>query len=94
MAGILKGIVDAAKPNLATFIRYAKVELTPPSPRDIPAITSGLKNIISSAKTGKWKTVTVREAWLNTLITVEVFCWFYVGEVIGKRHLVGYEVQV
>lgn len=48
--------------------------------------------MISGAKSGAWKNVTVREAWLNTLVTVEVLCWFYVGEVIGKRHFVGYDV--
>lgn len=49
-----------AKPNLATFVKYAKVELTPPSPGDIPAITNGIKNIISGAKSGKWKSLTVK----------------------------------
>jgi len=36
--------------------------------------------------------VTVAEAWLNVLVTVEVITWFYMGEVIGRRHLVGYKV--
>ncbi|CAH1407755.1 unnamed protein product [Nezara viridula] len=94
MAAVLKGIVNTVKPNLATFVKYAKVELTPPSPKDIPAVASGIKNILSSAKTGKWKNITVREAWLNTLVTVEVFCWFYVGECIGKRSIVGYKIEV
>ncbi|XP_014285636.1 ATP synthase subunit g, mitochondrial isoform X2 [Halyomorpha halys] len=94
MAAILRGISNTVKPNLAIFVKYAKVELTPPSPKDIPAITGGIKNILSAAKTGKWKTITVREAWLNTLVTMEVLCWFYVGECIGKRSIVGYKVEV
>jgi F-type H+-transporting ATPase subunit g len=36
------------------------VELTPPSPADIPKITQGIQNIMSSAATGKWKTVPVK----------------------------------
>lgn len=73
-------------------MRYAKVELTPPSPADIPAIRNGLGKIVSGVRTGAWKQMTVREAWLNTLVTAEIFFWFYAGEVIGKRHLVGYKV--
>ena len=64
----------------------------PPTPADIPQIRSGIAKLISGARTGKWKQTPVREAWLNTLVTVEVLCWFFVGECIGKRHIVGYDV--
>ncbi|XP_012266910.2 ATP synthase subunit g, mitochondrial [Athalia rosae] len=91
-ASLLKVGVALAKPKLAVFQQYAMVELTPPKFSDIPAIRAGIKNILSSAKNGSYRNLTVREAWLNTLVTVEVLCWFYVGEVIGKRHIVGYDV--
>ncbi|XP_067010080.1 ATP synthase subunit g, mitochondrial [Anabrus simplex] len=87
-----KNMMEAAKPRLETFVKYAKVELVPPTPGDIPAIRSGIGKLLSGARTGRWKNVTVKEAWLNTLVTVEVLCWFFVGECIGKRHLVGYNV--
>lgn len=77
---------------MQTFLKYAKVELVPPSPADIPQIRAGIGKIISGARTGAWKQTPVREAWLNTLVTVEVICWFFVGECIGKRHIVGYKV--
>ena len=73
-------------------LRYAKVEMVPPNPTEFGEVARGIKNIIVGAKTGRWRQLTVREAWLNTLITVEVICWFYVGECIGKRSLVGYQV--
>lgn len=81
-----------AKPKFNVFLRYAKVELTPPSPGDIPQIRNGIAKIVSGARTGAWKNLTVREAWLNTLIAMEVTFWFYAGECIGKRHIVGYKV--
>lgn len=81
-----------AQPKFELFLKYAKVELTPPTPRDIPAIRQGIGKLIQGAKSGKWREVTVREGWLNTLVTMEVLFWFYVGECIGKRHLVGYKV--
>ena len=81
-----------ARPKFDVFLKYAKVELTPPTPGDIPANRDGIGRIISGAKNGTWKNLKVKEAWLNTLVTVEVLCWFYVGECIGKRHIVGYKV--
>lgn len=53
---------------------------------------AGFGNLIRGARTGAWRKLTVKEAWLNTLVTVEVLCWFFVGEVIGKRHVRGYDV--
>jgi len=65
------------------------IELSPPTPAELPrAFKDGLKLFTKS----NWREVTVREAWLNTLITVEVVCWFFVGEVIGKGTLIGYQV--
>jgi F-type H+-transporting ATPase subunit g len=34
----------------------------------------------------------VKQAALNTLVAVEVGCWFYVGEIIGRASLIGYSV--
>ncbi|XP_017771173.1 PREDICTED: ATP synthase subunit g, mitochondrial-like [Nicrophorus vespilloides] len=91
-AGKLDQLWVVAKPKLLLFLKYAKVELVPPSPLDIPKIMKDVSAGIKSFKSGSWKETPVREAWLNTLVTVEVFCWFYVGECIGKRHIVGYDV--
>lgn len=85
-------LLTQAKPKFGTFLRYAKVELTPPSPADLPAIKNGIVKLVSGARTGAWKNLTVKEATINSLIAMEVCFWFYVGEVIGKRHLVGYNV--
>uniref|UniRef100_A0A224Y309 ATP synthase subunit g n=1 Tax=Panstrongylus lignarius TaxID=156445 RepID=A0A224Y309_9HEMI len=94
MQAVLKKVIETVKPNLATFVKYAKVELVPPSPGEISGISNGIKNIITSAKTGKWKQLTVREAWLNLLVATEVTCWFYIGECIGKWNLIGYKINV
>uniref|UniRef100_A0A0K8TQ25 ATP synthase subunit g n=1 Tax=Tabanus bromius TaxID=304241 RepID=A0A0K8TQ25_TABBR len=91
-SALLSNLLTQARPKFQVFLKYAKVELTPPSPGDIPAIRDGIGKLITGARTGAWKQVTVREAWLNTLVTAEVLFWFYVGECIGKRHLVGYKV--
>lgn len=85
-------MISQAKPKFAVFMKYAVVELTPPSPTELPAIKNGIVKLMSGAKTGAWKNLTVREAWLNTLVAAEICFWFYAGECIGKRHLVGYKV--
>ncbi|KAB0374307.1 hypothetical protein FD755_014563 [Muntiacus reevesi] len=71
--------VTYSKPRLATFWYYAKVKLVPPTPAETPSAIQSLKKIINSAKTGSFKQPTV---WM----------WFYVGEIIGKRGIIGYDV--
>ena len=89
---LVKAAVTYSKPRLATFWYYAKVKLVPPTPAEIPIAIQSLKNIINSAKTGNFKQLTVKEALLNGLVATEVWMWFYVGEIIGKRGIVGYDV--
>ena len=84
--------VTYSKPRLATFWHYAKVELVPSTPGEIPTAIQSVKKIIQSAKTGSFKHLTVKEAVLNGLVATEVWMWFYIGEIIGKRGIVGYEV--
>ncbi|KAK9507502.1 hypothetical protein O3M35_007344 [Rhynocoris fuscipes] len=94
MANILRGVMASVQPNLKTFVKYARVELVPPSPSEIGGAARGIGNIISSAKSGKWKQLTVKQAWLNLLVATEVTCWFFIGECIGKRSFIGYKIDV
>ncbi|XP_050538446.1 ATP synthase subunit g, mitochondrial-like [Daktulosphaira vitifoliae] len=87
-------LVTVARPNLQTFVKYAKVELTPPKLSDLPEIKSEISKIIQTARTGRWKNLTVKEATVKSLVAVEVLMWFYVGEVIGKRSLIGYDIKL
>merc|ERR1712226_1403636 len=74
-------------------VKVRKAELMPPSPAEIPAAIGGAANLVKSAMTFKWANLTMREAWLNTLVAVEVGCWFFIGECIGKGSLVAYKVN-
>merc|ERR1712198_387785 len=87
-----KAAVDSATPKMNTFIRYARVELVPPTPAELGAVSQGFGQIVKSAQTGAWKKLTVKEASLNALVAVEVMCWFFIGECLGKGTLVGYQV--
>ncbi|KAK1336408.1 hypothetical protein QTO34_004215 [Cnephaeus nilssonii] len=89
---LVNAAVTYSKPRLATFWHYAKVELIPPTPAEIPTAIQSFKKIVRSAQTGSFKQLTVKEALLNGLVATEVCMWFYVGEIIGKRNIIGYNV--
>lgn len=43
---------------------------------------------------GRFLDVEMREAGRNALVCVEVYCWFIVGEMIGRRSIIGYKVDM
>ncbi|GFR87936.1 ATP synthase subunit g, mitochondrial [Elysia marginata] len=85
-------LVQAGRPRLATAWKYSKAELGPPSLREMGEVQNGISNLVTSYKTGAYKKLTVREAWLNTLIGAEIFFWFIAGECIGKGSIIGYNI--
>ena len=53
-------ITEYAKPRFATFVKYGKVELAPPSPADIPAAVAQAAGVVKSAMTFKFAQLTVK----------------------------------
>lgn len=71
-------------------MRYARVELAPPGPSEFGAVASEANALLAAARNGNYRNVSVKQALINTAIGVEILCWFFVGEVIGKGSLIGY----
>ncbi|KAI9585331.1 hypothetical protein GQX74_001178 [Glossina fuscipes] len=76
-SSMVNNLLAQLRPQMDVFWKYAKVELTPPSPGDIGAIRNGISKLIKGAQSGSYKNLTVREAWLNTLVTMEIILYCF-----------------
>lgn len=84
--------VTSSGPWLATFWHRATAELVPLTPVYISTAIHSLKKIASSSQTGSFKQLTVKEVLLNGLVATELWMWFYVSEISGKRGLTDYNI--
>jgi len=78
------------KPRVVRFGQLASVEMTPPSVGQFKASVEGLKN----ANLGKITDLNVNEFAARGLVVLEVGFWFYIGEMIGRGSIIGYNPDV
>jgi len=89
---LLNTAKELALPRLNTFWRYAKVELSPPSPGELPAAIADISTKLANVQKQSFRNWTVNQTVLNVVVGSEILCWFFIGECIGKGSLVGYQV--
>ena len=51
---------DFAKPRFATFVKYGKTELVPPTPGEIPQAIAQATRLVQSGITFRWTKLSVR----------------------------------
>ncbi|CAH4017083.1 unnamed protein product [Pieris brassicae] len=87
---------NISKSELARKLRVAKgfysLEMAPPTNNEIKQIKNDAKLVKEFFGSGAYKQLTVKQAWLLLLVGTEVGMWFFLGETIGKMHIVGYKV--
>ncbi|XP_037300657.1 probable ATP synthase subunit g 1, mitochondrial isoform X1 [Manduca sexta] len=88
---------DVRKSELARKIEVAKgfyrVEIAPPTTaEEMMKLRTDIRVLIEFMRSGCYRYLTVKQAWLLFLVGTEVTLWFFLGETIGKMHLVGYKV--
>ena len=86
---------------------FDQVELAPPSPAEVPTAIADLSTKIANLQKQSFRGwtvsivivtapskfyVQVNQAVVNTVVGLEVMCWFFIGECIGKGSLAGYQV--
>ncbi|KAI6230337.1 ATPase domain containing protein [Aphelenchoides fujianensis] len=75
-----------------TFKKVCERELAPPMTRDWPAVKKDFAQLLKSIQAKEYKNLTVREFAVYTAVGIEVICWFFVGEMIGRWSPTGYVV--
>ncbi|PAA55024.1 hypothetical protein BOX15_Mlig019424g1 [Macrostomum lignano] len=97
MSALVKSVASAtqsgirsAGPKLSKFWRYARVELKPPTPAEVPQISAEFGKLMQAARRQNWRELTVAQCLVSTGVAVEVACWFFFGEIIGRRSIIGY----
>lgn len=90
---LVKKMIGNAKPRWALFMTYAKAELAPPlAPSELIGAVRAAGHLGQSVIKGRFLLNTTASAATNALILVEIGCWFYLGECIGRGSLIGYNV--
>ncbi|XP_022828609.1 ATP synthase subunit g, mitochondrial-like [Spodoptera litura] len=96
LMGLIKEKAEAAtKSELAKKMKVLKgykVEFSPPRPAELTKLFADLELVQEFFSNKCYNYITVRQAWLLFLVGTEILMWFFLGETIGKRHIVGYKV--
>jgi Mitochondrial ATP synthase g subunit len=66
--------------------------LLPPALDTLPAARAATAGIVSSVRSGAFRAWTVRDVMRGTVLAAECASVFIVGEMIGRRSFIGYDV--
>merc|ERR1712188_140454 len=82
------------KPRFDKFTSLARVEMAAPSRAEFMAEMSKLKEADIAGMPSRFANITLNEIGARGLVVLEVALWFYVGEIIGRGSIVGYNPSV
>ncbi|KAL3088566.1 hypothetical protein niasHT_023184 [Heterodera trifolii] len=97
IANILGVIYRYHEPRLPRYKdilkKVAVRELAPPTPKDWPQIKADYAKLDTVMRTQAYRQFKLKEFLVYSAVFVEVLCWFFVGEIIGRGSLTGYIVR-
>ncbi|KAF8368146.1 hypothetical protein PRIPAC_85975 [Pristionchus pacificus] len=93
LTGVLYRHQAAQWPRRSALLKgvFSK-ELAPPIQAQWPAIKADAKKVLNAIQSGAYRQLTVGEALVYTGVALEITFWFFLGEMIGRRHIFGYLV--
>merc|ERR1712080_717598 len=77
------------KPRFDRWLNLARVEMAPPSIGEVAGAIRKLKDVDVAKMRGRIADTTFNDIGARGLLLVEISLLFYIGEVIGRRSLVG-----
>ncbi|KAG0228200.1 hypothetical protein BGW41_003519 [Actinomortierella wolfii] len=73
---------------------YIKEGMAPPSGAQIEAAKASVLNFAKSARSANtWKNISKEQYLKAGLVAAEAYAFFLVGEIVGRRNFVGYDVK-
>ncbi|KAF9933879.1 hypothetical protein FBU30_004047 [Linnemannia zychae] len=73
---------------------YIREGMAPPSGTQIEAAKNATLNFVKSARSANtWKNISKDQYLKAGLVAAEAYAFFLVGEIIGRRNFVGYDVK-
>lgn len=70
----------------------AKYELGPPKLSELSQVKHESMKGFQSLINFTWCKRSVRDLLSNSFVAIDVMMWFFIGEIIGKGSLVGYDI--
>ncbi len=79
-------LAAAAGPGRALTVSFPRLQFS-----ELGAVQQSFNSIVKSTQKLSFLNLTVKEAAINAAVTAEVLCWFFVGEMVGRGSLIGYD---
>ena len=89
---LTRKVITNSIPHMNTIWNCVKVELRPPTYSEILDAKELATQAYLKIYTRQYLQNTVGQVLQTTLVAIEVTMWFFVGEILGRKNVIGYKV--
>jgi F-type H+-transporting ATPase subunit g len=72
---------------------YHRQQLQPPRLEQWPEARQQYRELLQLYSSGAYKHWTMRELFQKSWVAIEIFGFFIIGEILGRRSLIGYNIK-